>query len=148
MFKPQIASKVLNMVIYLRALSLCGGGELCYLAMRDAGLAVGTWDCVELDKDTRILAAAFIPQTNHLPPHDITKMDPDIITNGDYDTVIVTSACQPFTVLPTDPQGRDDTRSESLIIGSEMIRRAIEAGKKFYFVSEQTAAHRKLTNCA
>jgi site-specific DNA-cytosine methylase len=88
----------------MRALSLCGGGEFCYLAMRDAGLAVGTWDCVELDKDARMLAKALVPQANHLPPHDITKMDPDIITNGDYDTVILTSPCQPFSVLPTDPK--------------------------------------------
>jgi len=29
-----------------------------------------------------------------------------------------------------------------------MIRRAIEAGKKFFFISEQAAVHRKLTDCA
>ena len=132
----------------MRALSLCGGGEFCYLAMRDAGMAVETWDCVELDRDARLLAKAFVPQANHLSPHDITQMDPDMITSGKYDTVILTSPCQPFSVLPTDPKGWDDTRSEPLIIGSEMIRRAIEAGKKFYFISEQTAVQRKLTDCA
>jgi hypothetical protein len=116
--------------------------------MRDAGLTVETWDCVELDRDARLLAKAIVPQANHLSPHDITKMDPDIITNGDYDMVILTSPCQPFSVLPTDPKGWGDIRSEPLIVGSGMIHRAIEAGKKFYFTSEQTAVHRKLVNCA
>ena len=118
----------------IRALSLCGGGEFCYYAMRDAGLPVETWDCVELDKDARTLATALVPQANHISPHDITRVDADIIINGNYDLVILTSPCQPFSVLPTDPKGWDDTRSIPLVIGSAMIRTAIEAGKNFFFI--------------
>ena len=89
-----------------------------------------------LDRDARLLAKAIVPQANHLSPHDITKMDPDIVTNGDYDTMILTSPCQPVSVLPTDPKGWDAIRSEPLVVGSSMIHRAIEAGTKFLFVSE------------
>ena len=97
--------------------------------MRDAGLPVEAWDCVELDKDARTLATALVPQANHISPHDITRVDAEIIISGDYDLVILTSPCQPFSVLPTDPKGWDDTRSIPLMIGSGMIRTAIEAGK-------------------
>ena len=132
----------------MRALSLCGGGEFCYFALRDAGLTVEVWDCVELDKDARRLASTLVPQANHLLPHDITRINSELIKDGAYDLVILTSPCQPFSVLPNDPKGWDDPRSEPLLVGSRMIRDAIEAGVRFYFISEQTAVHRKLTNCA
>ena len=103
---------------------------------------------MEPDKDARCLASALIPQAKHLLPHNITRISSDLIEDGAYDMVILTSPCQPFSVLPTDPKGLDDLRSEPLLIRSETIREAIETGARFYFISEQTAVHRKLTKCA
>ena len=63
----------------ISVLSMAGGGEFVYLAMKDAGIKVSRYDAVEIDPAARQLAKLLVPGIKHLKPHDVTKLPDDYL---------------------------------------------------------------------
>ena len=107
----------------LKVVSLCGGAEVMYCAIRDLGVRVEEWIAHEIDSDARCVARSIVPEITHPSPQDILKLPVTYVAQQNPDVVVLTSPCQPFSRCQTSfkPHGMNEPELNHCCMGATRL---------------------------
>ena len=100
----------------LNVLTTNSGANLVYATFRNLGYRITTWYSSESDANCRHVTDQIVPATQlvHVPPHNTNRCY-DFLKHKIIDVHIDTSPCQPWSRLPDNPRGFNDTRAQPFI---------------------------------